>query len=126
MSDEELPKGDVQRLPVRYRAPPEGAEPVLRIVPKFNREACNHETMFIDDRMVSATYEVAEGETEVTCSLCQTRLEPMWVLRKLAQAESALRHRMEGWSAAATAARERTRTKCEHCKRMTRIKGLHP
>lgn len=123
--DIEIPSAEVRRLPVRYRKPPEGEPPVLKVVDRFSG-TCSHTTMFTGGQTRHATYEIVQGETEVTCSLCQTRLDPMWVLVQLARQESVLRQRAEGYSAVANAAKERTRTKCEHCDRFTRIKGLRP
>ena len=79
------------------------------------RQECNH---------LMATYIVCEGEAEVTCGRCRTKLDPMWVLRKLVSEDRRLQEGQKAASATDAKRRERQRTKCEHCDRMTRIKGI--
>jgi len=79
------------------------------------RQACDH-------RM--ATYIIATGEAEVTCGRCRAKLDPMWVLQQLATEDRRIHEGMKAARATDERRRERQRTKCEHCARMTRIRGL--
>jgi hypothetical protein len=102
----------VRRLPVRFKSPvPE--ERTLVVPYEIGRPPkCGHfMTSFIVD----------PAAAEVECARCGEKLNPMWVLAKLAtedrrMAESQARYQEEQKRLA-----ERTRTKCDHCGKMTRI-----
>lgn len=115
----------VQRLPVRFKAPPGADEPQLRVVESYGDD-CNHSWYFekrdgMSGTVRYVTYMIREGETEVECSRCHLRLDPVWVLKKLAHHESKYRETQKRYVEEVNRLSERSRTKCEHCQKMTRI-----
>lgn len=102
---------NVTKLPIRFKNPlPEDRS--IMLAWEAGKHGCDHRR---------GQYLVAEGEAEVECGKCGAKLDPIWVLRNLATedrryAESQTRYRDEQKRLA-----ERSRTKCEHCKQMTRI-----
>lgn len=113
----------IKPLPVKFKAPPSDDEPMLKIV-QFG--GCNHKWTFQDNgglsgQMVNASYLIREGETEVECSLCNTKLDPMFVLRILAHEETKWHLGRTSYQAEMKRLRERERTKCDNCGKMTRI-----
>ncbi|WP_293862386.1 hypothetical protein [uncultured Alsobacter sp.] len=120
MTDEADDK--VKRLPVRFRTPrADDNAPTLHIVETWDRSACNHKYRFEGGKMRDATYAIRDGETEVECGLCGTRLDPMFVLRRLATDETQWRRSAERYADEMRRLSARSRTKCEHCGEMTRI-----
>lgn len=57
----------------------------------------------------------------VTCGLCQERLNPMYVLKRLAMQDSKFRENNEKYNEEMKRLKERSKTKCEHCGQMTGI-----
>ncbi|ABS14278.1 hypothetical protein I6H96_02815 [Brucella anthropi] len=110
----------ITKLPIKFKSPPGEDEPMLKIV-SHEPGVCNHAWQFRNGRQIHATYFIREGETEVECSLCGTRLDPMFVLRKLAQAENRWQASRERYQDEMKRLSERTRTKCKHCGQMTPI-----
>lgn len=112
----------VTRLPVRFRAPPGTEKPQLRLVePHLSKDGCNHKHYFANSNLLQVTYLVREGETEVECGHCHVKLDPMWVMMQLARVESRFRESEKSAHAAMTRYADRVKTKCEHCKKITRI-----
>lgn len=117
MSDDDK----IKKLGVRFKQPAAEDENTLRIV-HFEKDGCNHKWKYVDGvGMVNAQYLIREGETEVECSLCNTRLDPMFVLRELACKEHRWNHQRQTYQEEMRRLSERTRTKCDHCGKMTRI-----
>jgi hypothetical protein len=112
---------NVTKLPINFKAPPSDDGPMLQIVDRYERDACNHSWQFTNGRQVNARYLIREGETEVECSLCETKLDPMFVLRKLAHEETKWERSRQTYRAEMARLCERKATKCEHCSKMTRI-----
>lgn len=100
----------VVKLPIRKKE----NDTVLVRVPEYSGP-CMH---------IDVTYFVDERSTDVTCGACDARLSPMWVLGRLANEERRLIELHRRYVEAKRAAEKRIRTKCEHCKQITRIKGL--
>lgn len=103
----------VTRLPVRFREPPPTDRVLLGPyeIP-LGDSTCSH--TFVQ-------YMVDPSLAEVVCGKCKARLNPMWVLEQLARAD---RRHAESQKAAREAQKrldERSRTKCQHCNKMTRI-----
>jgi ribosomal protein S27E len=96
---------NVTHLPRRKRGEPTGP---LEVVQKYGD--CRH--MNID---------VCEKEAEVTCRDCKTKLNPIWVLMRIAQDDRILVDRWAGMKAEMRLMGERTRTKCRHCQKFTPI-----
>jgi ribosomal protein S27E len=105
MSDE------IKRLPVRFKKPAIDEGRTLQVVRPIDK--CDHVTR--------VTYAIRPGETEVECSGCGTRLEPMWVLTKLANEDSRYHQAAIRYQEEMKRLRERSRTKCEACGHLTRI-----
>ena len=116
MSDDKITK-----LPVKYKSPPSDDGPMLKIVDRYDRNACNHNWQFINGRQVNAQYLIREGEMEVECSLCETKLDPMFVLRRLAHEETQWDRSRKTYHEEMARLKDRQKTKCEHCSKMTRI-----
>jgi predicted nucleic acid-binding Zn ribbon protein len=109
MSDDD---DKVKRLPVRFKKPVVEEGRTLQVV-HYEHDKCRHD--------LKVTYLIREGETEVECSGCGTKLDPMWVLRKLAAHDSQYYRARERYQEEMKRLNERSRTKCEHCGHMTRI-----
>jgi hypothetical protein len=118
MSDDTDDK--IKPIPVKFKRPPGEEQPMLKVVHSYG-EDCNHRYRWNGSRMVDATYLLREGETEVECGLCHTRLDPMFVLRILAGEETQWLRARERYIDEMRRLNERSRTKCEHCGGMTRI-----
>jgi len=116
MSDDNITK-----LPIKFKAPPSDDGPMLKIVDRYDRGSCNHSYQFINGRTVNAKYLIREGEMEVECSLCDTKLDPMFVLRRLAHEETQWERSRKTYHEEMARLKERKATKCEHCSKMTRI-----
>jgi hypothetical protein len=116
---------NIRRLNIRYKEPPKESGPVLKVVQHDG--SCNHEFFFTNEgefiggRMVEVTYIIREGETEVGCGHCNARLDPMWVLKKLAGLENRWARARETYQQEMGRLKERSRTKCHNCGKMTRI-----
>lgn len=101
----------ITRLPVVHRT----RDVALELVHYDPKEPCSHK---------HCHYRIREGEAEVECGGCGTRLEAMFVLRQLAIEDSLWKQRQQAAAKTAQEVSQRIRTKCQHCGRMTRIKGL--
>lgn len=64
---------------------------------------------------------VDEKKAEVECGLCHEKLNPMWVLGRIANDDYQLRDRWANLKADLQLMGERTKTKCRHCGKMTPI-----
>lgn len=118
MSDDDK----VTRLPVGFKKPPQDDARMLKIVDRYAaRDVCDHRHVWRGHTSVSVTYLIREGETEVECGNCGTKLEPMWVLSRLAHEETAFDHKRKVAAEEMRRLHERSRTQCQHCGQMTRI-----
>lgn len=91
-------------LPVKKR---EVGENVLSVV---HHNTCWHPHFEVDEKLA-----------EVTCRACGEKMNPMWVLIQIAHNERVLRDRLLSLRTECRLLEGRVRTKCEHCKKMTRI-----
>ena len=71
---------------------------------------CQHGQFLVDEKLA-----------EIECGLCHEKLNPMWVLVRLANDEWRLRDRWALLKADLRLMGERTRCKCKHCGQMTPI-----
>lgn len=117
MSDE---TDNITKLPIKFKSPPSDEGPMLKIVDRYSG-GCNHSYQFVNGKKVNAKYMIREGETEVECSLCETKLDPMFVLRKLAVEETQWHEAGKRYHEEMKRLSGRRSTKCEHCRKMTRI-----
>lgn len=65
---------------------------------------------------------VHEDLSEVVCRDCKAKLNPIWVLTRMAREETKWSLRRSEYIAARTELAKRQRCKCQHCGQMTRIK----
>jgi Zn finger protein HypA/HybF involved in hydrogenase expression len=120
MSDE------ITRLPVKFKEPP-SEERTLEIVQRWGAGSCNHDFYFAGDPLTGAsvmknvTYIVSEAEAEVTCGHCKAKLNPTWVLVRLAHQETKYHETAKRYQEEMKRLSERQRTKCDRCGHMTRI-----
>lgn len=115
----------VKPIPVKFKTPPRGDPPFLKIV-DHEPGGCNHryrwrDTGAMTGHMENATYQLRDGETEIECGLCGTRLDPMFVLRIMANEENLWSRARERYIEDMRRLKERSRTKCYHCGKMTEI-----
>lgn len=117
----------VTRLPIAFKSPPGEDAPALKVVdPYDSRHGCNHKYFYVStgglsSRLQHVTYRIRDGETDVECGNCGTRLDPMWVLRQFAAKESEYVRKRQHAQEEMARLRERERTECQHCGKMTKI-----
>lgn len=102
------PPENVLQLKVPFKKP--APEDVVLIV---ERTKCMHFGRFL----VDAT------KAEVTCRDCGEKLNPMFVLGRLASEETRWHESFKRYQGQMKRLNERSRTKCQHCGQMTRISG---
>lgn len=69
----------------------------------------------------NATFEVDEDSGECTCSKCGGKVTPMFVLKQLMHAESRWNRTREAYVSEMKRLGERSKTKCQHCGKLTRV-----
>lgn len=74
------------------------------------RKQCFHSKFTVDEDL-----EIVE------CGLCGEKVNPYYVIRRLASEESRFVWRYKELSALKTKLEKKTRTKCQHCKQFTRV-----
>lgn len=100
-------KGNVAVLPVKFKEQPGEEDPFLVVEPA----TCAHFGPFVVDDKLST----------VTCKQCGEGLNPMYVLKRLAQEETRWHRARLIHQEEMQRLKERSRTKCEHCGEITRI-----
>ena len=80
-------------------------------VTRYRADKCQHKHVSVD-----------EIENEVECDDCGKRLNPIAVLTRLAREESRLKIRLERLKELNRRFDEKSRTKCQHCGRMTNVR----
>lgn len=103
---------NVVKLAVSKR-PPLG-ETFLQAVPVHS---CTH---------FRGPFEVDDKANKCKCLACGGEVSPFFVLTQLMAMESTWMRNREAAAAISKRLEERTSTKCQHCGKMTRIKGLRP
>lgn len=113
--DEPQPPGGVTKIPVRFKsqAPPERT--VVRPFEIGRPEPCLHSPL------MGATYIVDTKLAEVECGKCGAKLNPMFVLQQIAAEDQRMATARDRYQEEQKRLAERTRTKCDHCHKMTRI-----
>lgn len=104
---------NITRLPVRFQKPPDESRTLFQPWEVGKPSACYHDAFVVDEK-----------KDTVECAKCGERLNPMWVLQYLAGRD---RNMADSWKRSQEAMhrlQERSRTKCEHCGHMTRIRGI--
>lgn len=99
----------VKRLPVSFKTPLP-PERTLFLPWEVKAEQCVHRAFVIDHE-----------KSEVECKDCKAKLNPMWVLQKLAARDHRFQEAHVRYNEEMKRLDERTRTKCQHCGKLTRI-----
>jgi hypothetical protein len=120
MSDDDK----IKEIGIKFKTPPGAEPPFLRVVDDYKE--CNHRYYFantegLSSRMVNITYLIREGETEVECGHCHKKLDPMWILKRLAHEETSWANTRLRYQEEMKRLNERSRTKCRKCGHMTDI-----
>jgi hypothetical protein len=105
MADDEDSK--VTPLPVRFKK--QDAEPRILLV---EPSKCLH---------MRGPYKIDDSLAEVTCGECGDKLNPIWVLKRMAAKDSVFQQSARRYQDEMKRLEERSRTKCEYCGQMTRI-----
>jgi ribosomal protein S27AE len=113
MIDDDNGPSDIIPFPKKKRKGDEGK--MLEIV-RYDGGCDHHRT----------TFRLRDGETELECARCGTKVDPMFVLRELANQESRWFDNRERYQDEMKRLDERKKTECEHCGRMTRISRHKP
>jgi len=113
---------NVKKLPVRFKTPPKEGDAMLKVVSFGEDGKCNH--IWRGSTMSYVQYVIRDGETEVECGECGTKLDPMWVLTRMAREETQWGRTRLHYIEEMRRLNERSRTKCQHCGQMTRIETL--
>ena len=71
---------------------------------------CRHSNFLVDSSL-----------QEVECGKCGAKLNPMYVIERMANKESMSRNAIEELSAIVEKTKDKLRCKCQHCHKMTRI-----
>lgn len=100
------PEEKIVQLPVKKRKLE--IERVFRIA-TFDR--CRHNHGYIVDGKLA----------EVTCAGCKEKLNPIWVLEQLMNKEHRFHELHERYQDEMKRLGTRSKTKCQHCQKMTRI-----
>lgn len=108
MNDETETDGGVVRLPVQHKAPP-NEERMLVAVPYAN---CQH---------LRGPYTVDVKAGKCVCRQCGCEVSPMFVLEQLMHEESQWMSTRRAYQAEMERLGNRSRTKCHHCGKLTRI-----
>jgi hypothetical protein len=120
---------NVKPIPVKFKAPPgDDDAPFLKVIDRMG-DGCNHRYTWVDNpkgsafgtKQVNATYMIREGETEIECGLCHTRLDPMFVLKIMASEENQWSRMRARYLDEMKRLNARSRTRCYHCGKMTEI-----
>lgn len=66
-------------------------------------------------------YLIDDSAASLKCEACGQELSPYWVLGEMARAEHRYKRLIEEYKRQRALVEDRTRTKCEHCNKMTKI-----
>lgn len=75
-------------------------------------------------RHLDVTYRYTEDRRDVECGGCGAKLNPIWVISQLGNKESQWLRSFEAYVKMRKEHEARVRCKCEHCGKMTRIRGM--
>ena len=101
------------KLPVHTK--PSKREPVFKrktIAEKMRLKECDH---------TDVSYVVDLADSQVECTKCGKKLNPMWVLEQLAMREHRFHEAERTYREAISRLEKRRKTKCTHCGEMTQI-----
>lgn len=104
----DISQTNILELPIKQRpSAEEGA--MLQPVPY---DKCQH---------TFTTFEVDVNAGKCRCKKCGEEVSPMFVLEELMKAESRWMRTLDSYQDSMKRLAERSRTKCDHCGKMTRI-----
>ena len=116
---DDSPETKVTRLPIQFKSRPSEDRPMLEVLHYDGK--CNHRSVIIGSSIIQVKYLLRDGETEVECGNCGMRLDPMWVLKILANEENHWFNNRARYLEEMKRLSERSRTECQHCGKMTKI-----
>lgn len=102
----------VTQLPVRFKAQAPSERSML-LPFEVVKTGCDHR--------YGVQYVIDESEAEVKCSGCQAKLNPMWVLARLANDDRRFLEAHARYTDEMKRLSERSKTKCRCCGKMTTI-----
>lgn len=102
----------VTKLPVRFKHPVPEERAVVFLHEVGRGHECPH--LFVP-------YIVDQALAEVECGRCGAKLNPMWVLTRLASEDRRHEEGQRRYQDEMKRLSDRARTKCDHCGKMTRI-----
>lgn len=108
-----MTKDDVKKLPVRNKRSDDGG--LFLAPPPYDR--CNH---------FNGPFEVDEDAGKCYCKRCGGEVSPIFVLTELMKKESLWNRSRERYNDEMRRLSNRSRTKCEHCGKMTQISRSKP
>lgn len=79
---------------------------------KYGQKHCDHWKVIVNEKFAKCE-----------CGDCGKELNPMWVLTRYANEESRFVRERKAYIEAYEAYEKRSRTKCQHCGKITRING---
>lgn len=83
----------------------------------YEKNECKHYSLVID-----------ESKWLIECGDCGAQIDPIWHFMRMANKQNTLTYKIDilrrKWIDIIAKLKTRTRTKCEHCGKMTNIKGL--
>lgn len=104
--DEAPQSASVHTLPVK----PRPAIDAGRVLTEVHSYACQHGAFIIDTAL-----------EQVTCGRCKERLSPMYVLQQLTRQETRYHELHARYADEMARLATRSKKKCEHCDKITRI-----
>ncbi len=76
----------------------------------YIEKRCKHRKVMVDGQL-----------SFIKCRDCKQSINPIWWITRLAQEWHRVKQMMEDYRLSRKLYEEKTRTKCEHCQRMTRV-----
>ncbi|MCK5612031.1 hypothetical protein KAR91_59725 [Candidatus Pacearchaeota archaeon] len=91
-------------------------------LPKFKKKDIGrHLTLVRQFDCKHTSFEIDEAFNEVTCCECGAKMNPMFILLQMAKQETRFSMARKNYIEEQKRLSERSRTKCQHCGKMTRI-----
>lgn len=100
----------VSFLELQAKKPTKKLLRTLEMAPYKMLDECKHLHSVVDEELA-----------QVTCKDCKVKLNPIWVLMRLAREESRFKERRESLQKTMDEWKLRSRTKCTNCGKMTSI-----
>ena len=103
---------NITKLPVKFKNPLPEERTVVGLWEVGKGASCSH---------TFTTYVVDDALAEVECGKCGAKLNPMWVLCRLAVDDRRMEASQKRYEEGLRRLGSRSRTKCLHCGKMTPI-----